>query len=253
MVPSARPACPMRRQTYQRRTSCLCIAEASIGPLTKSRRAGGLVNAVARGSHQVHPPAMMGDVRDDQTVVDLVAKARNGDQIAWGQIVERYAPLVWAMCQRFHFSRADADDVGACVWLRLVEKLDTLREPAALPGWLATTTRHECLRLLRTKGRETPVEDHERMVDDSYPAADDWLLAQERLIALRSAFTGLSERCRQLLELLFADPAASYDEISTILEMPVGTIGPTRQRCLGKLRASPAIAALMDASVMDGR
>lgn len=211
------------------------------------------MNAVARGSHRVHRPVMMGPVHNDQSVVDLVARARGGDQIAWGQIVERYAPLVWAMCQRFHFSRADADDVGASVWLRLVEKLDTLREPAALPGWLATTTRHECLRVLRAKGRETPVEDHERMVDESDPAADEWLLRQERLIALRSAFTALSERCRQLLELLFADPAASYDEISAILAMPVGTIGPTRQRCLGKLRASPALAALMDASVADGR
>lgn len=209
--------------------------------------------AVLRASHQVHLAAMIGPVHDDHSVVDLVTKARHGDQIAWDQIVERYAPLVWAMCQRFHLSRADSDDVGACVWLRLVERLDTIREPAALPGWLATTTRHECLRVLRVKGRETPVEDHERVVDDTNPAADEWLLAQERLIALRTAFAGLSERCRQLLELLFADPVTPYDEISTILEMPVGAIGPTRQRCLGKLRTSPALAALMDASTTDGR
>lgn len=211
------------------------------------------MTACVLGSHQVHLAAMMGFVHDDQSVVDLVARARNGDQFAWDQIVERYAPLVWAMCQRFHLPRADADDVGACVWLRLVEKLDTIREPAALPGWLATTTRHECLRVLRTKGRETPVEDHERMVDDAYPAADDWLLTQEKLVALRTAFAGLSERCRKLLELLFADPVTPYDEISTILGMPVGTIGPTRQRCLGKLRASPALVALVDAATTDGR
>jgi RNA polymerase sigma factor (sigma-70 family) len=212
-----------------------------------------LVTAVVKYGHQVHLAAMMGTVHNDQSVVDLVVRARSGDQIAWDQIVERYAPLVWAMCQRFHLSRADADDVGACVWLRLVERLDTIREPAALPGWLATTTRHECLRVVRVKGRETPVEDHERMVDATYPAADDWLLAQERLIALRTAFGGLSERCRQLLELLFADPVTPYDEVSAILDMPVGTIGPTRQRCLGKLRTSPALAALMDASTLDGR
>lgn len=187
---------------------------------------------------------MIGLVGDDQLVVDLVTRARDGDQMAWDEIVERYAPLVWSMCQRYRLSRADADDVGACVWLRLVERLDTIREPAALPGWLATTTRRECLRVLRAKDRELPVEDHQLMVDDSNPAPDEWLLAQERQIALRTAFAELSQRCRRLLELLFSEPSTPYDEISSILGIPVGTIGPTRQRCLGKLRANPALAAL---------
>lgn len=210
------------------------------------------MNAVV-ASHQVHLAVMMGTVRDDQSVVDLVVKARNGDQFAWDQIVERYAPLVWAMCQRFRLSRADADDVGACVWLRLVERLDTIRQPAALPGWLATTARNECLRVVRVKARETPVDDHERISADTDPSADSWLLAQERLIALRTAFAGMSERCRRLLELLFADPPTPYDEVSHVLGIPVGTIGPTRQRCLGKLRASPALAALVDVSATEGR
>jgi RNA polymerase sigma factor (sigma-70 family) len=188
---------------------------------------------------------MIGLVHDDLSVVDLVERARDGDQTAWDRIVERYAPLVWSLCQRYHLARADADDVGACVWLRLVEKLDTIREPAALPGWLATTTRRECLRLLQAKNRELPVEDNQRLVDDANPAADAWLLEQERLIALRLAYGDLSERCRQLLKLLFADPVTPYDEISAILGMPVGAIGPTRQRCLGKLRASPVLAAVV--------
>jgi RNA polymerase sigma factor (sigma-70 family) len=188
---------------------------------------------------------MIGLVHDDLSVVDLVERARYGDQTAWDQIVERYAPLVWSLCHRYHLARADADDVGACVWLRLVEKLDTIREPAALPGWLATTTRRECLRLLQAKNRELPVEDHKHLVDDANPAADEWLLEQERLIALRLAYADLSERCRQLLKLLFADPVTPYDEISATLGMPVGAIGPTRQRCLGKLRASPVLAAVV--------
>jgi len=197
------------------------------------------------GSHQVHLAAMIGLMNGDLAVVDLVERARDGDQTAWDQIVERYAPLVWSLCQRFHLPRADADDVGACVWLRLVEKLDTIREPAALPGWLATTTRRECLRLLQAKNRELPVEDHQRLIDDANPAADELLLEQERLIALRLAYADLSERCRQLLKLLFADPVTPYDEISAVLGMPVGAIGPTRQRCLGKLRASPVLAAVV--------
>lgn len=197
------------------------------------------------GSHQVHLAAMIGLMNGDLAVVDLVERARDGDQTAWDQIVQRYAPLVWSLCQRYHLARADADDVGACVWLRLVEKLDTIREPAALPGWLATTTRRECLRLLQAKNRELPTEDHQRLVDDANPAADAWLLEQERLIALRLAYADLSERCRQLLKLLFADPVTPYDEISAVLGMPVGAIGPTRQRCLGKLRASPVLAAVV--------
>lgn len=188
---------------------------------------------------------MIGLMTGDLAVVDLVERARGGDQTAWDRIVERYAPLVWSLCQRYHLARADADDVGASVWLRLVEKLDTIREPAALPGWLATTTRRECLRLLQAKHRELPVEDNQRLVDEANPGADDWLLEQERLIALRLAYADLSERCRQLLKLLFADPVTPYDEISAILGMPVGAIGPTRQRCLGKLRASPILAGVV--------
>jgi RNA polymerase sigma factor (sigma-70 family) len=189
---------------------------------------------------------MIGLVRDDQSVVDLVARARDGEQEAWDEIVERYAPLVWAMCQRYRLTRADADDVGASMWLRLVERLDTIREPAALPGWIATTTRHECLRVIRTKDRELPVDDNDRLASDADPAADAWLLEQERLIALRAAFADLPDRCRHLLTMLFAEPVTPYDEISAVLDIPVGTIGPTRQRCLAKLRTNPALAALVN-------
>ncbi len=191
---------------------------------------------------------MIGLVRDDLSVVELVARAKDGDQDAWDKIVERYAPLVWATCQRYGLVWADADDVGASVWLRLVERLGTIRQPAALAGWLATTTRHECLRALRAKNRELPVDDSDGLAGGADPAADVWLLKQERLIALRTAFADLPERCRQLLTLLFAEPVTPYDEIGVILDMPVGTIGPTRQRCLEKLRTSPALAALANAS-----
>ena len=75
-------------------------------------------------------------MRDDPAVIDLVARARDGDQHAWDEIVDRYAPLVWFICKRYQLSRADVDDVGQTVWLLLVEKLGDLRQPAALPGWL---------------------------------------------------------------------------------------------------------------------
>jgi len=88
-------------------------------------------------------------MRDDPSVRDLVTRARNGDASAWDAIVERYAALVWSICRRYRLCRPDADDVGQTVWLRLVEQLPALREPAALPGWLATTTHHECLRVVQ--------------------------------------------------------------------------------------------------------
>lgn len=188
---------------------------------------------------------MIATMRDDPTVVELVERARDGDQSAWDQIVERYAPLVWSVCRRLGLSGPDTDDVGAAVWLRLVERLDGLREPAALPGWLATTTRREGLGLLRTKNRQLPVDD-ERIPDQAGPASDEWLLRQEKHIALRAAFAELSERCRQLLSMLFSDPPKPYAEIAEQLGMTVGGIGPNRQRCLEKLRGNPAIAALLD-------
>ncbi|MFB9182152.1 RNA polymerase sigma factor [Dactylosporangium sucinum] len=186
-------------------------------------------------------------MRDDPTLVALVLEARGGSQAAWDQLVERYAPLVYGICRRYGLTGMDVDDVGASVWLRLVERLETIREPAALPGWIVTTTRNECLRALRARQRTIPAEPDERLADDD-PPFDDWLVAQERGIALRAAFAGLPDRCRQLLALLFADPPTPYSEISAIIGIAVGAIGPNRQRCLDRLRRDPALAPLLDAT-----
>jgi RNA polymerase sigma factor (sigma-70 family) len=181
-------------------------------------------------------------MRDDPTVTALVDQARRGDQDAWDRIVERYAPLVWSTCVRHGLFGTDADDVGATVWLRLVERLGSIRDPAALPGWLATTARRECLQALRARRRQVPV-DEEWMPDESSPPPDAWLLTQERHLALRTAFADISERCRVLLSLLFGDQRP-YTEISARLGIPVGSIGPTRLRCLAALRAHPMLVAL---------
>ena len=83
-------------------------------------------------------------MRDDPSVIALVERAMNGDRNAWNDVVERYAPLVWSICTRYRLNDQDTEDVGQNVWLLLVEHLGKLREPAALPGWLATTTHREC-------------------------------------------------------------------------------------------------------------
>ncbi len=187
-------------------------------------------------------------------VTDLVARARSGDKQAWDALVERYAPLIWSICRRHQLSEADADDAGQNVWLQLVYHLDTVRDPAALPGWLATTTRRECRRVLRTAPGSYAagyVPDVENIPDAQAKTADQELLAAERHAALREALLDLSPFSQQLLVLLIQDPPVPYAEISARLGIPVGSIGPCRSRCLEKLRRHPAIAALINAEGQD--
>jgi RNA polymerase sigma factor (sigma-70 family) len=183
---------------------------------------------------------------DGLTVTDLVARARKGERQAWDALVERYASLIWSICRRFRLSDADADDVGQNVWLQLVDHLDTLQCAAALPGWLSTTTRRECLRVLRTtQGPQGACVDAEMMSDPLDEPAEHGLLQAERHAALHEAFGHLSPFGQQLMGLLIQDPPLPYAEISTRLGIPVGSIGPNRSRCLDQMRRHPAIAALM--------
>ena len=178
-------------------------------------------------------------MRDDPTVVALVTRAAGGDPAAWNEIVERYAPLVWSICARFQLSNHDREDVAQNVWLLLVEQLGKLREPAALPGWLATTTHRECLRVVMAARRServgTGLDDALQFVDTTM--IDEEILMAERNAALRAAFAELPPRCQQLLGLLLGgDPPKSYAEISATLQMRVGSIGPNRARCLDRMR-----------------
>ena len=171
------------------------------------------------------------------TLEDLVRGAAAGDQAAWNELVERFQGLVWATARSYRLSRADAADVAQTTWLRLVENLDRIREPERLAGWLATTARREALRHLRLHGRELASDEadlFESPVDDPLEVA---LLAEERDTALWRAFAQLSERCQTLLRLLVSEDEPSYEAISAALDMPIGAIGPTRMRCLDKLRS----------------
>jgi RNA polymerase sigma factor (sigma-70 family) len=188
-------------------------------------------------------------MRDDPSVIVLVARAAAGDQAAWNEIVERYSPLVWSICQRYQLDREDASDVGQSVWLLLVERLGGLREPAALPGWLATTTQRECLRLLREGRRHQHAglaAEDQVLADPGAAAIEQEILAAERDAAIRAAFAELPRPCRELLSMLMCDPPCRYEDISATLGMPVGSIGPRRARCLDRLRRSPHIAGIAD-------
>jgi RNA polymerase sigma factor (sigma-70 family) len=128
-----------------------------------------------------------------------------------------------------------------------VDQLGKIREPTALPGWLATAARRECARIVRAARRPHaslyPL-DAETIADDRARATDQDLLAAERHAALRQAFASLPPHDQQLIALLAADPPVPYAQISARLGIPVGSIGPTRRRCLDRMRRHPAIAAL---------
>jgi RNA polymerase sigma factor (sigma-70 family) len=170
----------------------------------------------------------------------LLRLAAGGDQHAWNELVDRFTGLLWATCRAHRLSPADAGDVCQLTWLRLLEHLDTIRDPARLPGWLATTCRRECLVLLRQQRRLQPVED-ERLLgagDDDVPA-DRAVLVEDRDAVLWRAFGELGERCRGILEVLVVlaeDGPPSYRSAAQALGVPVGTLGPTRGRCLARLR-----------------
>jgi RNA polymerase sigma factor (sigma-70 family) len=183
-------------------------------------------------------------MRDDPSVIALVTRAAGDDQQAWDELIERYAPLVWAICTRYRLSNHDIEDVGQSVWLLLVAQLGKLREPAALPGWLATTTKRECLRVVTATRKSQQLGS---TVDDALAAderaIDEEILIAERNAALRTGFAELPPHGQHLLAMLFRDPPCSYSEISATLGIPIGSIGSQRARCLERLRHSSALTA----------
>jgi RNA polymerase sigma factor (sigma-70 family) len=189
------------------------------------------------------------DDNDGSPVPELVAAALDGDQQAWNRIVDRYTPLVLSVVRRYRLAGSDAEDVVQTVWLRLVEQLGRIRQAQALPGWIVTTTSHECLHVIKGRQRAVPTD----LSDEGWPqgtgdpAVDTDLLAAERHAALLAALAELPERQRAVLLLLLHDPPLPYEEIGRRLGVPVGSIGPTRARALERIRSSDAMQSLLRA------
>lgn len=171
----------------------------------------------------------------DALLSQLVARARRRDERAWAELVSRYAGLVWAVARAHRLGEADAADVAQATWMTLLEHIDDVREPAAVGGWIATTARRECLRVLRCRERVVVSAEVPERADDA-SELDAALLTSERDRALWAAFRQLGARDQALLRMLAADPAPSYGEIGAALGMPIGSIGPTRARALTRLR-----------------
>ena len=176
-------------------------------------------------------------MEDGSELVSLLRQAGDGEQQAWDALVQRFNGLVWSVARSHRLSEADAVDVVQTTWLRLVEHLDRIRDPQRVGAWLATTARHESLAVIRRSSRLQPTDDSWlETIDPDAAELDAGLLDTERDQALWQAIKLISESCQRLLRVLLADPPPSYQEVSAALDMPIGSIGPTRQRCLDKLR-----------------
>lgn len=167
---------------------------------------------------------------------ELLAAAAEGDSQAWSEIVDRYERLVWSVVRGYRLGEAASSDVCQTVWMRLVEHCDRIRDPERLPGWLSTTARNEALRLVRANKRTIPSEFEFDLVDETLPDLDASLIKEERMRRLVEAFGELEDGCQQLLRLLTTDPPLDYETIAELIGRSKGSIGPTRARCLEKLR-----------------
>jgi RNA polymerase sigma factor (sigma-70 family) len=183
---------------------------------------------------------------------DPLTAVKSSDKQGWNALIERYQPIINSVCRSYRLTPEDAADVSQTVWMKVVDNLDRIREPRAIPAWIKTTAIREALALLRTRNRLTLLDvsqDNSAAWSPLNPSlysseVDARMLDAERQSAVRDGLAEMAESHRALLSLLVADPPISYQQISDQLGLPVGSIGPTRARCLRKLASTPAIRSL---------
>lgn len=169
----------------------------------------------------------------EATATELVEAARLGSEAAWSALVRRYSSLVLAKTRKYGLSQNDTDDVYQFVWIKLVEHLDTIREPERLAGWIATTTDREAMRVAMRR-KDATLEAVAEVAGSESVESD--VVDTALLAAVLDGLDRISERCRSLLRMIFVE-RSPYTAISDRLDMAVGSIGPTRQRCIAELRA----------------
>jgi RNA polymerase sigma factor (sigma-70 family) len=180
---------------------------------------------------------MPADAERSRRAGDLATAAARGDDAAWKALVEQFSGLIWSVTRAYRLGSADAADVFQTTWLRLAEHIGRLEHPEHVGAWLATTARRESLRASRASARVIPTDDtvfDAREAEGATP--EQAVLVSERADQLWRAFRTLPARCQLLLRMLMATPAPSYTEVAAALGRPVGSIGPTRARCLRLLR-----------------
>lgn len=208
-------------------------------PLPARLGTGMTSTLTARSSVVRMPPA---DTLDDPW---RLREALDGDVAAWTAIVDEFTSTMWHWARSAGLSREDAEDVVQSVWYRLADRGHAIDEPARLAGWLATTTKRAAWDVLRRRGRRPespgPTDVAEWQLPDVSAGPAAQVEADDLSGRLVEAFGTLREKCRDLLSLLW-EPDVSYDDISATLDMPIGSIGPTRARCLDQLRRAAGVA-----------
>lgn len=176
---------------------------------------------------------------------ELVQAIRSGDQSAWEQLVDRHSPMLWRLARSIVTDDAAASDAMQTAWLQLLQHVDRVADPAAVRSWLATTTRREAIALSKARARQAAADPNEWGFEQATPESAGPAANAERADSrtkVLAALDQLSEKCRQLLTLMSHD--VGYHQIADTMDMPIGSIGPTRARCLDQLRRNPAIAGL---------
>jgi RNA polymerase sigma factor (sigma-70 family) len=176
-------------------------------------------------------------VRPESDLPYLVKAAGAGEAYAWEELTSRFGGMIVAIARNCRLSDADVWEVHQTTWLRLVENVGRIDQPERIGAWLATTAKRECYRLTRNRSRlDFDGEALSELPDETLPAPDAGPLADERDELVRKAFAQLTPRCQRLLTFLLQEDNPSYKETSAALSMPIGSIGPTRGRCLEHLR-----------------
>ena len=178
----------------------------------------------------------MSQVQPIDDVEALVLASRSGDEAAWAQLVDRLSPLVWSVARSYGLDRHDAVDVSQTTWLQFARHVASIAEPRKAPGWLATTARRECIRMVKASRRETPTPDTalDWMATDDHVEREVEADAERRLIW--DVVNELPENCRILVKMFLADPPPSYETVANTLSITINAVGPKRSRCLENLR-----------------
>jgi RNA polymerase sigma factor (sigma-70 family) len=205
--------------------------------------------SLAKTVHSCPPLSTGKRALEDSELIDVVAQARAGENAAWESLIVRFGGLVAAIARRCRLSDADVAEVCQTTWLRLVENLDRIEQPERIGAWLATTSRRESLRIATRHTAVSATDVLYLLADEEADPLDAALLRDEQAGAIRRAAERLSPRCQRLLGVLMSDDDLPYKEIAEQLSMPIGSIGPTRGRCLEHLRQIMAEIELSEAPV----
>lgn len=180
----------------------------------------------------------------ERELVSLVDAARAGDAAAWTQLVERFTPTLRRIARSYRLQPSDVDDVVQSTWLRLFAHIEQLRDPKAVAGWLATTTRREAMRVLQGPVREHLTDDPDLGACPEHEGPETQLIAADQRAVLARALATLPDRHRRIMALLAAQPNPDYRHISATLSIPIGSIGPIRSRSFARLQRHPELRSL---------